>query len=675
MLSFNIDTSKGETPESIKRKRDIARALLGAGGAPRNVGEGLNALGDGIVAAVLNSRADSAEKAGMEGAAADWGPIATMFGGGDGAGSTATGGGDPAGDSTSYRGAIAGIESGGKYDAIGPQTKTGDRAYGKYQVMGANIPAWTEQALGKRMSVKDFLASPEAQDATFDHIFGGYVQKYGPEGAAQAWFGGPGSVGKVDRKDILGTDVGSYGKKFMAALGKGGALDTMPYNPNGPQRTVEPIPNATPLPPGVDPKSLAQPVRTASLDPAAGVAKATNPYADTGLSDEAYRRMLTGETALPVPMPGEGQQVAGIRIGGQEPEPGTVVPPVQPETVQPIDPSNLPDQVAAIPAPDRGLPPDSPIVRALMGQSGTDPTNPNGQFPAPPPLRVADAAGAVPAQAGAPQGSSGTIQALLTAAQNPWLSDGQREIVKALLGEELKKRDPAYQMEQEKARLELDQLRNPKMTPYQEAQIAEQKRDDERQATAAERAAAAQEATQANTNLDNVSSLRKEVQNLPSYKNVAQAAPIYKSMIDTAARDTKASDLNLVYGLAKIMDPTSVVREGEVHMANDTQGMADYLNGIIKGIQGEGRLTPEGRQALMTEAYSRMKSYQDMYNSDIGMYRGIVDRNKWNPADVIQDFGTFEPWAAPPAVETPSAPGAGEEVWERGPDGKIRRRP
>ena len=48
--------------------------------------------------------------------------------------------------------AIAKIESGGKYDMLGPVTKTGDRAYGKYQVMGANIPSWTKETLGREMT-------------------------------------------------------------------------------------------------------------------------------------------------------------------------------------------------------------------------------------------------------------------------------------------------------------------------------------------------------------------------------------------------------------------------------------------------------------------------------------------------------------------------------------------
>ena len=95
------------------------------------------------------------------------------------------------GDMDAYKAAIAMIESRGSggYSAIGPVTRTGDRAYGKYQVMGANIPEWSKDATGRSMTPAEFLASPETQEAVFKKQFGKYVEKYGASGAAAAWFG------------------------------------------------------------------------------------------------------------------------------------------------------------------------------------------------------------------------------------------------------------------------------------------------------------------------------------------------------------------------------------------------------------------------------------------------------------------------------------------------------
>jgi hypothetical protein len=90
--------------------------------------------------------------------------------------------------------AIAGRESGGQaapYEALGPVTASGDRAFGKYQVMGANIPSWTQEALGRPVSPEEFLRSPEIQEAVFEHRMGGYLQRSGNmRDAASRWFTG-----------------------------------------------------------------------------------------------------------------------------------------------------------------------------------------------------------------------------------------------------------------------------------------------------------------------------------------------------------------------------------------------------------------------------------------------------------------------------------------------------
>jgi hypothetical protein len=100
----------------------------------------------------------------------------------------------------SYKDAVGQIETGHKedqYGTIGPYSqKYKSNVYGKYQVLGTNIPTWTREILGQEMTPQEFLASPAAQEAVFeDKFIGEYVAKYGLEGALQAWHGGEGSVG------------------------------------------------------------------------------------------------------------------------------------------------------------------------------------------------------------------------------------------------------------------------------------------------------------------------------------------------------------------------------------------------------------------------------------------------------------------------------------------------
>jgi len=127
----------------------------------------------------------------------------------------------PSGLTSPLAAAIAAGESAGSggYAALGPVQRTGDRAYGKYQVMGANIPEWTKQATGTAMTPQQFLASPAAQDSVFNKKFGDLTAKYGPSGAAAAWFAGEGGMNNPNARDSLGTSVSGYVSKFQRNLG------------------------------------------------------------------------------------------------------------------------------------------------------------------------------------------------------------------------------------------------------------------------------------------------------------------------------------------------------------------------------------------------------------------------------------------------------------------------
>ncbi|MDO6967020.1 phage tail length tape measure family protein [Rhizobium alvei] len=124
------------------------------------------------------------------------------------------------GNMAMYQQAIAAIESGGNYGALGPWTN-GDRAYGKYQVMGNNIGPWTEQALGQRMTPDQFLANPAAQDAVFNQQFSASMAKYGtPQDAASVWFTGRPQAQGANSADVLGTTGRQYVDKFNGQLAK-----------------------------------------------------------------------------------------------------------------------------------------------------------------------------------------------------------------------------------------------------------------------------------------------------------------------------------------------------------------------------------------------------------------------------------------------------------------------
>lgn len=144
-----------------------------------------------------------------------------------------------------YAAATASLESGGQvnpYASVGPMTRTGDHAYGKYQVMGSNIPQWTKDVLGIPLTPQEFLQNPGAQEAVYRTKFGQLVQKYGPEGAAKAWFAGEGGMNNPQAADVNGMTVGEYGQNFTRALNfTGEPADTAP-----PQGALSTPPPGTP---------------------------------------------------------------------------------------------------------------------------------------------------------------------------------------------------------------------------------------------------------------------------------------------------------------------------------------------------------------------------------------------------------------------------------------------
>lgn len=240
----DFTTYVGETPEQLARRRAVVAAVTPKFGSAKTVGEGLGQLFMGIGLGRQQRAFDEAEAAGRkEGDAAYASPFGrttqstsgqsgpmNILGVDPGYAAPPSEGAAVADDTMAalgktpmrpYRDAIAGIESAGSgdYAAIGPTHPKMGRALGRYQIMEANIGPWSKAALGREVSTDEFLNNPQIQDAVFDHIFGGYLDQYGPEGAAQAWFAGPGGVGKTDRKDVLGTTVGDYGKMFTANLG------------------------------------------------------------------------------------------------------------------------------------------------------------------------------------------------------------------------------------------------------------------------------------------------------------------------------------------------------------------------------------------------------------------------------------------------------------------------
>lgn len=126
--------------------------------------------------------------------------------------------------------AIIGIESGGRWDALGPVIDNpnsryfGDRAYGVSQVMGRNIPEWTSRYLNRSMTPAEYLADPEAQMGVTRGVIGDWLgQGYSPQEAANLWFTGSANP-NPNVSDNLGTSASDYQRRFNERFNQPSAM-------------------------------------------------------------------------------------------------------------------------------------------------------------------------------------------------------------------------------------------------------------------------------------------------------------------------------------------------------------------------------------------------------------------------------------------------------------------
>ena len=138
---------------------------------------------------------------------------------------------------------------------------------------------------------------------------------------------------------------------------------------------------------------------------------------------------------------------------------------------------------------------------------------------------------------------------------------------------------------------------------------------------------------------ENETALRKEFNTLPEVVGYKAAIPAFKAVQDAATRLTPQSDINIIYGIAKLYDPTSVVREGEYATIANSQAIPERIKSLAQQIQGKGKLTPETRAQLMVEARQRIGTLQGEYNGAKSTYEGIAKKRQLDTGNVFAPVG------------------------------------
>lgn len=122
------------------------------------------------------------------------------------------------------------------------------------------------------------------------------------------------------------------------------------------------------------------------------------------------------------------------------------------------------------------------------------------------------------------------------------------------------------------------------------------------------------------------------------YIGIGQA---YKKIQASATNPSPAGDISLIFGYMKILDPGSVVREGEFATASNAGGIGENIRNLYNRIVSGERLTETQRADFLNQSRLIVKSQQDLFNQSVfPRFKSIVETNNLNPNNVM-----FDPFA------------------------------
>lgn len=142
--------------------------------------------------------------------------------------------------------------------------------------------------------------------------------------------------------------------------------------------------------------------------------------------------------------------------------------------------------------------------------------------------------------------------------------------------------------------------------------------------------------TNADRNLSNAQSLRKEFDMLPEVRSYKVASQQLAQALSTG--DGPQGDLALTYAFAKAMDPDSVVREAEQGMVADSQPWLQASAEKIKkqfGMDGAGSYTPEARAAIRQQIIRAVAARNKQYVQRRDDFSELAKRNNIDPFEVV----------------------------------------
>lgn len=129
--------------------------------------------------------------------------------------------------------------------------------------------------------------------------------------------------------------------------------------------------------------------------------------------------------------------------------------------------------------------------------------------------------------------------------------------------------------------------------------------------------------------------LRKEVNT--QLKPYAEIGDMWAKVRQAGTNPTAANDMALIFGYMKILDPGSVVREGEFANAQNSAGVPDRVRAMYNSVLNGQRLSEAQRQDFLKSAYGAVQSQAPRVQSVINYYTDVATASGVNPKSVIRN--------------------------------------
>ena len=141
-------------------------------------------------------------------------------------------------------------------------------------------------------------------------------------------------------------------------------------------------------------------------------------------------------------------------------------------------------------------------------------------------------------------------------------------------------------------------------------------------------------------NFGDETTLRKEYETrIAEPRSIVDA---YRRVEGAARESSAAGDLSLIFAYMKMLDPGSVVREGEFANAQNAAGVPDQVwNLYNRALSGE-RLNPNQRQDFLGQATKLRDQAQTRIEEANSRYRGLAPSYNMDPNRIAPEQGRYQ---------------------------------